>query len=302
MSLWINRIDTHILPINFQYHAPETLEEALKLLAEYGDEAKILSGGTDLLVKMKQRLIEPRHIISLRNLTELRGISEVEGGIHIGAATKLREIERSQIIAERLPLLHEAVKAIGSIQIRNMGTIGGNLCNASPAADSAVALMTLGAELHAQSIEGERIIPIEDFFKGPGVTALKPVELLTAIRIPPPLENYGWAFRKIGRTSLDIATVNAAVLLTLRGGRIDLCRIALGAVAPTPVRAVRAEEHLRGREPTPELIQEASELVVEDISPITDVRGTAEYRVEASKALVRDALKLSIERAGGGGR
>jgi len=299
MSLWINRIDTHIIPINFQYHAPKTLEEALKLLAEYGDEAKILSGGTDLLVKMKQRLIEPRHIISLRNLTELRGIKPVEGGIYIGAATKLREIERSKLIAERLPLLHEAVRAIGSIQIRNMGTIGGNLCNASPAADSAVALMALGAELHAQSLEGERIIPIEEFFKGPGVTALKPVELLTAIYVPYPPDGFGWDFRKIGRTSLDIATVNAAAILTLHGGLIDLCRIALGAVAPTPVRAVRAEEHLRGRKPTPELIQEASELVVEDISPITDVRGTAEYRVEASKTLVRDALTTSIKRMGG---
>ena len=299
MSLWINRIDTHIIPVNFQYHAPKTLEEALELLAEYGDEARILSGGTDLLVKMKQRLIEPRHIISLRNLNELRGIKPVEGGIYIGAATKLREIERSKLIAERLPLLHEAVRAIGSIQIRNMGTIGGNLCNASPAADSAVALMALGAELHAQSLEGERIIPIEEFFKGPGVTALKPVELLTAIYVPYPPDGFGWAFRKIGRTSLDIATINAAAILTLHGGLIDLCRIALGAVAPTPVRAVRAEEHLRGRKPTPELIQEASELVVEDISPITDVRGTAEYRVEASKTLVRDALTTSIKRMGG---
>ncbi len=300
MSMWINRIDTHILPINFQYHAPKTLKEALELLAEYGEAAKVLAGGTDLLVKMKQRILEPRHLISLRNLGELRGIREGESGLYIGAATKLREIERSKIVAGNLPLLYEAVKAIGSVQIRNMGTIGGNLCNASPAADSAVALMALDADLHVQSLEGERVIPIEEFFKGPGITALKPGELLTAIYVPYPPRRYGWAFRKIGRTSLDIATVNAAVLLTLDGGRIDLCRIALGAVAPTPVRARRAEERLTGEEPTSSLIEEASELVPEDISPITDVRGTAEYRVEASKALVKDALMLSIKRLGGG--
>ena len=298
--MWINRIDTHILPINFQYHAPKTLKEALELLAEYGDEAKVLAGGTDLLVKMKQRILEPRHIISLRNLSELRGIREGESGLYIGAATKLREIERSEIVAGNLPLLHAAVKAIGSVQIRNMGTIGGNLCNASPAADSAVALMALDADLHVQSLEGERVIPIEEFFKGPGITALKPGELLTVIYVPYPPRRYGWAFRKIGRTSLDIATVNAAVLLTLDGGRVDLCRIALGAVAPTPVRARRAEECLTGEEPTKSLLEEASELVPEDISPITDVRGTAEYRVEASKALVKDALMLSIKRLGGG--
>lgn len=298
--MWINRVDTHIIPLNFKYYAPHTLEEAVELLSKYRGEARILAGGTDLLVKMKQRLIEPRHLISLRHLKELRGIWEEEGGLRIGAATRLREIERAIVVEERLPLLHEAVRAIGGVQIRSMATIGGNLCNASPAADSAVALLALEAEFHALGFEGERIISVEEFFKGPGMTSLNSTELLTAIYIPYPRENAGCSFQKTGRTSLDIATVNAAVLLTLDGGRIESCNIALGAVAPTPVRAHKAEAFLQGKEAAPETFKEASELVIEDISPITDVRATAEYRRAVSKALVRDALRNAAGRVRGG--
>jgi carbon-monoxide dehydrogenase medium subunit len=298
--MWINRVDTRIIPFPFQYHAPKTLEETVELLSRYGGEARILAGGTDLLVKIKQRLTEPRHLISLRNLEELRGIREVEGGLLIGASTRLREIEKSILIEGRLPLLHEAVKAIGGVQIRNRGTIGGNLCNASPAADSAVALMVLEAQLHALEQKGKRVISIGEFFKGPGITALNPTELLTAIHVSYPPAGSGWAFQKIGRTSLDIATVNAAVLLILEEDRIERCRIALGAVAPTPVRVHKAESLLQGKKPTPEAFKEASELVVKEISPITDVRATAEYRREASKALVRDALMIAAQRARGG--
>ena len=292
----INEVDTHIIPFRFEYHAPTSLKEALDLLSRYGGEAALLAGGTDLLVKAKQRLVEPRHIVNIKSVKELNGIEEKDDGIHIGAATKLRAIEKSETIRDKLPVLQEAVKTIGSVQIRSMATIGGNLCNASPAADSATALLAVDAKACTISSEGARTLPIEEFFLGPGQTALKPNELLAKVSLPFLPEGCGAAFRKIGRTSLDIATVNIATMLRLEEDIVIDCKIALGAVAPTPIRVRKAEETLKGKELTDKALQATAKTVSESISPITDIRATAEYRREVSAALLRDALMIARDR------
>jgi len=285
----INQVNTHIIPTRFEYHAPTSLEEAVDLLSRYGGEARVLAGGTDLLVKMKQRLVEPGHVINIKNIEELTRIREAGGCVHIGAATRLRTIERSELIRIKLPLLCEAVSSMGSVQIRNMATLGGNLCNASPAADTACALLALGAEARIIGPEGARTVPLEEFFVGPGQTVMGADEMLAEVLIPLP-EGAGTSFMKIGRTSLDIATINIAVALKVAGGAVADCRIALGSVAPTPIRAHGAEEFLRGKELTSEALEAVANIVSEEIKPITDVRATAEYRREASKHLVVDAL------------
>jgi carbon-monoxide dehydrogenase medium subunit len=293
----VNEVNTHIMPVQFEYHAPTSLREALELLSKHGGEAAPLAGGTDLLVKMKQRLVEPRHVINIKNVPELSGIEERGDEIHIGAATKLRAIEKSEIVRARLPLLQEAVRTLGSVQIRNMATIGGNLCNASPAADTATALLALDAKAHMVSSEGTRTVPLEEFFTGPGRTVLKQNELLAEVSSPRLPEDCGTAFIKIGRTSLDVATVNVAVMLRLEGEVVGDCRIALGAVAPTPIRVHRAEEVLKGKELTDETLKTAARIASESIKPITDIRATADYRKQASETLLRDALMTAKKRA-----
>lgn len=295
----INKLNTHIMPQRFEYHAPTSLEAAVELLSIHGGEATLMAGGTDLLVKMKQRLVEPSHIINIKNIEELTRLERDGEGVHIGSATRLRNIERSELIATYLPLLHESVRSIGSVQIRNMATIGGNLCNASPAADCAVALLALDAEARILGPEGARTVSIEEFFIGPGKTVLRKDEVLVEVLAPPLSDDAGTSFIKVGRTSLDLAMVNIAVVLRKRGETVADCRIALGAVAPTPVRVHRAEEFMRGKEMTRETLEEAANIVSDDIRPITDVRAPVEYRREVSKTLTRDALAIAWRRIGG---
>jgi len=293
----INEVNTHVIPFRFEYHAPTSLKEAADLLSRYRGEAALLAGGTDLLVKAKQRLVEPRHVINIKSVKELNGIEEKGDGVDIGAATKLRAIEKSDIVKDRLPALQEAAKSIGSVQIRNMATIGGNLCNASPAADSATALLALDAKACVISSEGGRTLPIEEFFLGPGQTAMKSNELLAKLSLPILQDGSGAAFMKISRTSLDIATVNIAIMLRLDDDIVIDCRIALGAVAPTPIRVWKAEETLKGKKLTDKTLQATGKMVSESVNPITDIRATAEYRREVSAALLRDALMIARDRA-----
>jgi len=298
--MYINKLNTHIIPIRFEYHAPTSVEGAVELLSKYGEEARLLAGGTDLLVKMKQRLVEPKYIINIKKIKELAGINERKDGIHIGAATKLRTIERSKMIKEKLPVLHEAVISIGSVQIRNMATIGGNLCNASPSADSATALLALDAKARIFGPEGATIIPLEKFFVGPGQTILKPNEIMVEVSSPHLTEDIGTSFMKVGWTSFDIATVNIAVVLKLEGEAVNNCRIALGACAPTPIRTHRAEEFLKGKELTSEVLEEAANIVSEYVRPRAHWRrAPSEYRKAVSKALAMDALTIARKRIEG---
>ncbi|MGC8953265.1 FAD binding domain-containing protein [Desulfurococcus amylolyticus] len=293
----INYRNTHIIPFRFEYYEPGSLKEVFEILEKLGNAAKILAGGTDLLVKMKTRQVEPKALVNIKRIKELKGIVDEGDRIRIGALTTLRELEESSLIAMHLPALHDAVKQMASIQIRNMATIGGNLCNASPAADTAPPLLVHEALVKTASIEGERIIPITEFFKGPGLTVLKPTELLVEIIVNK--ENGSSAFSKMGRTAMDLAIASVAIYLKTRGDVVEDVRVAAGAVAPTPIRCPRTETMLKGRminEVSVELVR----VIEEEVKPISDVRATAEYRRHLVKILAYDVFHKAVERSRGG--
>ena len=273
----------------------------MELLEKFGEGAKILAGGTDLIPQIKQRKAEPKHVVNIKRIQGLACIKEENGGIRIGASARLRAIELSPMMNEKLPLLVEAAKAVGSVQIRNMATIGGNICNASPSADMATPLLALDAEAHVYGRGGSRIIPIGDFFRGRGEVDLDPGELLTGVTVPLPPEGAGSAFEKIGWTTFDIATVNVAAIVTLKGVRIDSCRVALGACSPAPTRISQAEEYLRGKEPSGEAVEAAAAYVSACVEPRERWRrAPPEYRRRTSRALAVDAISRAVEAAGRG--
>ena len=294
----INEVNTHIIPIEFEYHAPTTIAEAASLLEKYGDKAKILAGGTDLIPHMKQRKVDADHVISIKKVPGLASIKETSKGIEIGANTTLRAIELSSLIQEKIPLLSEAAATVGSVQIRNLGTVGGNICNASPSADMATPLLALDTIVHVYNKDGNKDYTLEEFFHGRGEVKLEPGELLTGMTVPIPPKSAGMAFEKVGWTDFDIATVNVATVLTLKEGKIDYCRVTLGACSPAPTRVYQAETILVGEEPTPELFDQALYLVAACVEPReTWRRAPPEYRRRASQALAVDALNRSIEKA-----
>ncbi len=294
----INKVNTHIVPIEFEYHAPESLDEAVALLDMYGEDAKILAGGTDLIPHMKQRKTEPKHVVNIKNIPELACIEETPDGVKIGALAKLRAIELSPLIKEKIPVLSEASGSIGSVQIRNLGTVGGNICNASPSADMATALLALEAKVHVYGKDGARSYSIAEFFQGRGEVSLAKGEFLTGFTVPYPPEGAGSAFEKVGWTTFDIATVNVAAVLTLKGGKIDHCSIALGACSPAPIKVALAEETLRGKEPTDEVLEEAMEFVATCVELRERWRrAPPEYRRRSSQALAIDAVGRAVEQA-----
>jgi carbon-monoxide dehydrogenase medium subunit len=281
----------------FNYYRPKTLNEALDLLDKL-DDYKILAGGTDLLIDMRIGRYKPNNIIDINGLKELEYVRVEDNIVRIGALTRLQDLVENNIIREKLPLLHQAVYNMASWQIRNMATIGGNLCNASPAADTAPPLMTYNAELVLASVNGERRVSIHEFFKGPRKTVLARNELLKEIRIPI-VNDYGYSYIKLGRrNAFTLSIVSVATLVKIRGDEFVDVRIALNSVAPTPVRAKSVENYLIGREISEDNVWSASKLVVNDISPITDVRATAEYRRKASIVLVHDTLLKALKTLG----
>ena len=262
----INYSNTHIIPCKFDYYEPKSLNEAIEILSKYGSDAKILAGGTDLLILIKMGVLKPRCIVNIKKISDLYGIHEQGDQLIIGALTKLRTLEKSKVIKENFTALYEAVKSMASVQIRNMATIGGNLCNASPAADTAPPLMVFNASLKVVGLNGEKIIPITSFFKGPKRTILKHDEILTEIILSCPGNRTGSAFIKIARTAMDLAKVNVAVKLVIgEDNVIEDVAVALGSVAPTPIRAFSVEEYLRGKIFSEEIALEASKLVAKDI-------------------------------------
>jgi len=295
----LNRMNTRIIPFSFSYHEPTSLEEALSLLSKLGADGKILAGGTDLIVKMKARQAEPRHIINIKKIKELRYITVDGDKIRIGALATWRDLEKSSHIISRIPSLLDAASVMGGVQIRNMATIAGNICNASPAADSAPPFLVHGARVKAMSENGARFVPIDSFFIAPGKTALMPEEMVVEIEIPLPPHSSSSAFLKLARTSMDLAKVSAAAYLKVDGGTIEEARVALGAVAPKPIRAPSVEKELIGKPVTEETFKNASKYVVKDISPIDDIRSTASYRKKTSPYLVTDALLTAFSRIGG---
>lgn len=281
----------------FEFLIPSSLDHVFELLSRYGKEAKGIAGGTDLLVQMKRRQILPKRLINLLPLSELKGI-EMEGeGLRIGALTRHVDLERSALLGKGWNLLTLAAQKIGSPQIRHLGTIGGNLCNASPSADTAPPLLVLEAEVCLTSSKGDRRIPLEAFLKGPGQTDLREGELLKEVIVPKPPEGSLLTYLKLGRRkSMDLALVSVAVLLTVNSERktFGQVRLALGSVAPTPIRTREAEKRLEGNPLEGEGIREAAEIAARECQPITDLRASAEYRREMVKVLVERAIKQSL--------
>lgn len=288
-------------PAKFEYFDPHTTDEALSLLERYGEDAKVLAGGLSLVPLMRLRLSAPRYVIDITKLPNLSYVLENgDGGLSIGALTTHYTIETSTLIKSRCPILSETASGIGDTQVRNRGTIGGNLSHADPACDYGPVILSLNAELKAMSSKGERIIKASNFFIDLYTTPLEPVELLTEVKLPLMFPNTGQAYLKLTQRSGDFPIASAAVVMTLEKGNV--CKaigVALGAVAPTPVKARETEKALLGKTVTDKLIEEASELASSEITPSTDIHASAEYREEMARVMTRRALKEAFSRAGG---
>jgi carbon-monoxide dehydrogenase medium subunit len=279
--------------LQIKYFKPRTLEEAIELLTKVRN-SRVLAGGTDLLVDLKTGRVSAEALVDVGAIRELRGIEDLGDRIRIGAATKLQELVESDVIARELPLLRKAVESMGSWQIRNLATVGGNLCNASPAADTAPPLLAYEAELIIVGPRGTRVVPVTKFFTSYRRVALEEGEILKEIVVRKSTWS-GWSYIKLGRRSgFTLSIVSVAVLASTRGEILEDVRIALGSVAPTPIRAYKAEEYLRGREVSLEVLERAAEIAKEEVSPIDDVRASAWYRREIVYRLTLDALKTSL--------
>ena len=280
----------------FDYIKPSTMEDAIAAL-KANDEPYLLAGGTDLLIGIKSRAVMPKCLIDMKGISGLEGI-EYNGGFKLGALTTVRDIEVSPLIREKIPVLSQAAATLGSIQIRNRATIGGNLCHGSPAADMAAILLAMNCKVSIASDEGERTIGLDQFFTGPNSTVVREHEVLSQIIIPKKTEQFKGVYLKHSpRKAMDIGIVNIAIVLDadLTKGLCNQVMIALGAVAPTPIRAKKAEALLNGKELKPERIQKAAEAASNEAKPITDFRATAGYRKDLVKSLVVTGIQQILE-------
>jgi len=290
--------------VSFQYHEPVSLAEAVDLGARFGADGRFLAGGTDLIIQMRRGKVAPRHVLSLHRVPDLDAI-EVNGSVRLGALVTHRAIERCESFQGRLRGLVEGAEVVGGHQIRNVGTVGGNIVNASPAADVVPVLLALDAFVTCVGAGGERTMALEEFLVDPGRTARRPGELLTAVRFAVPEGPAATAFLKAGRRrAMEISVVCVAARLTLdaTGERCVDARIALGAVAPTTWRAREAERLLEGRALTPETLREAGRAAAAGCRPIGDVRASARYRRLLVETLVPRALARCVERIREGAR
>ena len=281
----------------FEYLAPATVVEAVKLLSLHGMRSKVIAGGVDLVDRMRRCEIKPEYVV---DLSCIEGLDYIEGDsvecAKIGALTTLLSIERSQMIQKEYVPLWEAVHQIASVQVTTMGTLVGNLCVASSASDISVALYALGAELKISSPDSERVIPIESFFSGVQKTVLKPDEIVIEVILPPLSPVVGSAFLNLVRSAADIAKVNVAVMIVVTNDICKEVKIALGSVAPTVVRAKKAETKIKGKKLEQKIIEATAEIAAEEVTPITDIRSTAEYRKEMVKELVIRAIEKALGR------
>lgn len=281
----------------FDYFEPTTIKEAVQILGRYGTKAKLLAGGVDLVARMRRHQVQPQYVVNILSIPGLDYIHSDEAGLSFGALATIRSIELSPIVKNDYTVLYEAASQIASVQVKTMGTAVGNLCVATPASDIATALYALGAKLRIAGPAGERTIPVEDLFVGVNQTVLEPGEIATEVMLPSPAPQTGGAFFKLVRTASDIAKVNVAVSLTVTDNTCREARIVLGSVAPTVIRATRAEEALRSSTLEPEVIEEVAQLAAGEAKPITDLRSTIEYRREMVRVLVRRAVKKALTRA-----
>ena len=283
----------------FDLVLPQSLDDCLKILAQRGDQAKLVAGGTDLLPQMKNGVTRPKVVVDLSGIERVRQIHAGNGqGLRIGAAVTAREIELSPGIRGPYQAIAESGALVGSIQVRNLATVGGNICNAAPSADMAPPLVALEAQAVIAGPKGERRVPLADFFTGVRKTVLAPDEVLVEFVVPAPGAHSGGQYlRHTPRRELDIAVVGVASQLTMANGTCARARIVLASVAPTPVRATAAERALEGQAITPALIERAATLAVEAANPINDQRGSVEFRKHLVRVLTRRTLITALERA-----
>ena len=283
----------------FAYHEPRTLQDAVALLGRYHGAASVLAGGTDLLVEIKEHLRRPEHVVNIKKIPGIDAFAfDERSGLRIGALVTARTIETSPLVLTKYPGLAQAARELGSIQIRNRATLVGNVCRASPSADTLPPLIADRALARLYGPRGERRVLLEEFFTGPGQTVLAPDELLVEITVPAPPPRTGKVYIKHGRRkAMELATVGVAVTLTMEGERCREASIVLGAVAPTPIRALRAEETLRNTSADAEATASAARLARAQAKPISNVRASAEYRAEMVEVLTRRALERARELA-----
>jgi carbon-monoxide dehydrogenase medium subunit len=275
-----------------QYIQPKKLDDALEQIAFFKERAKIMAGGTDLIIQMRKGLNDPEVILDLSSLQELRGIKASQDIVTIGACTTFYEIINDQVISNSVGVLTRAAMSIGSTQIRSRGTIGGNLGNGSPAGDSLPALFVLNADVHLLSSEGDRWVPINEFFRGPGKTIRQTNEIISEVRFNIPTTSSKGYFQKIGqRKGMFIAKASVAMHLSFQEGKVQDCAIALGAVAPTVIRARATEQYLIGKRLIGEIMMHASQMTAEICKPITDIRSTDEYRKKIIGVMVKRGLE-----------
>ena len=280
----------------FNYEKVSSLEEASKLAIEKGDKAVIMAGGTDVILLIHSKAIPADTVIDIKDIPDLSEIKYVEGeGMCIGSLVKLYDIQNSDIVKEKMPAVADAARYVASPQIRRKGTMVGNICNASPSADTASILVAMNAVVKVYNAEGEKEIPIDDFFKGVKKTALVPGDIVTGVFIPELKSGEGSAYFKHSvRKAMDLAIIGVAAKITMDGDKIADARICMGGVGITPLRALKAEELLKGKEITDELLEEAGVAAMEESKPISDVRASADCRKDMVRVYTKRAIKKSV--------
>jgi len=275
---------------------PKSVKEAIALLSDHGEKAEVIAGGTDLLVRMKRGDAFPDYLINLEGLKGLEYIRyDEKKGLRIGARTPIHEIVESPLLEDKFDIIAQAARTLGTPTIRRQATIGGNLCNAAPSADMAPALIVLGAQLKIEGSEGQKVMAVEDFFIGPGETKLKRNEILTEIQVPDPIPSSRTVYLKQTQTQgAGLALVGVAAMIVMENDVITDVKMSLGAVAPTPIRAKKAEATLKGKKQDDSLLETCAEAALQESSPIDDVRSSADYRKKLIKVLVKRALEQVV--------
>ena len=286
-----------MFPAAFDYRAPATLDEALGVLKERGDDAKVMAGGQSLIPLLKLRFAQPALVLDIGRLPAMNQIARSVGHLSIGALVRHVDVERDLDLAKKTPILGEAAHWIADPLVRNRGTVVGSVCHADPAGDWGSVMLALGAELVARSASGERVIPVAGFFQDPFTTTLKPDEIVTAIRIPISSGRAGGAYNKLERKVGDFATVAVAVQVEMDGRKVTRAGIGLTSVGPTNIKATQAEKALVGHELTDETIREAARLAAEAANPKDDIRGSAAYKKDVVRVFVQRGLHTALGRA-----
>ena len=285
-----------MIPPQFEYFAPETLDEAISLLEDHGPEASVLAGGQSLIPLMKLQLALPAYVVDINRIAGLSDIADDDCCLRIGSLTRESDLDSSEVVQTKYPILHDTTSVIADPLVRNMATVGGNLAHGDPANDHPATMLALGAEVVAVGSGGERVIPVSDFFEGPLVTALNQGEILTEIRVPAQPEGSGGAYLKLERKVGDYATAGVAAVITVSDGVCQQAGIGLTNAGPIPVKAGSAESFLVGKKLDDETIREAAWLASEEAQPSADLRGSEEYKRDMVRVIAGRALRMALER------